>query len=300
VITGGQSCCQWPFAEEENPAISTCFWDTGDENVSCTTPDDCLSQHCTSNKCQQSSYAGYCLSNTDCLPGSQCWTYTSGNTDPDAFQCYLQTGQTTCIVGGDCISGACSGTPKTCQSGGFGGGCFTNYDCSSTYECDLTSQTCVATGANTTYTCSSDSQCGSGYCNSASPRRCVPNTTQGGSGPCITTADCPSTGGWECYENGGVCLLPAGKACTTAAQCQSGACTANVCGCVGDADGCVSAADCCAAAPYCNLADAELGGGTGFCFTAPFTGFESVGGDNECAQSMTINVGSNNCVPDGG
>jgi hypothetical protein len=117
-----------------------------------------------------------------------------------------------CNVGGDCLSGACSG--GLCSKSSVGGACSVAADCTSL---SCASNLCVAVANG--LACTQNSDCITNTCSS--------NVCQGAAlgASCAGNAQCQSN-----YCSGGVCALqPAGGACLSNADCASNLCEASIC-----------------------------------------------------------------------
>ncbi len=112
----------------------------------CNSPSDCMvitpnsPPDCINGKCCESKCSGACLA---CDATGHCAGVPAGSTDPNHLcpsgtvcseittsPCVATAGST-CSFGGDCLSGICSTTKKTCSPGGPNSPCNGNADCTS-------------------------------------------------------------------------------------------------------------------------------------------------------------------------
>ncbi|GFH53841.1 hypothetical protein CTEN210_10317 [Chaetoceros tenuissimus] len=127
-------------------------------------------------------------------------------------------------------------TPEGLTSGSLGESCTSDSNCGSGFVCDIATTTCKVDNGGT---CSAASDCSSGFC-AGSPLTC----TDGAIGsPCGSGSDCSST---FCDSGTSTCKVANGGSCSAASDCSSGFCAGSPLTCTDGAIGspCGSGSDC--------------------------------------------------------
>ena len=222
---------------------------------------------------------------TDC--GGACATASNGNKT-----CPLTTA---CKVDGDCASGYCDPSAKTCQSKPNGGSCAADGDCGSAHcvsgiccnsLCNGTCQACTAA-----LTAGADGTCGPINAGVSAPAgQCTAAT-------CGNTGRCAAGGACEQVASGTPCSAPGCSAgqLTTAGVCASGACgTGTTAPCAGglacaSATACLASCttdgDCQSSSTYCS---------SGSCLPKGANGATCAGND-QCTSGVCGSNGTGNC-----